>query len=266
MGRAIVREPQAFLMDEPLSNLDAKLRVQMRAEIAKIQHDLQVTTIYVTHDQVEAMTMGDRVAVMKKGILQQVDAPQTLYDHPLNLFVGGFIGSPAMNMTLAKLVHEGDGLVAEFGPQRLRVDDKVASARPALTRYEGREVVLGIRPEDLEDASLVGEAPADRRIPVTVDLREALGSEVVIHFSIEAPIVLTEDTRELAVDVGAEAVADLEERAQASTSVFVAQLSPRTQAREGDRLELVVDTERLHFFDPETGLGIYDEQRDVTQN
>jgi multiple sugar transport system ATP-binding protein len=266
MGRAIVREPQAFLMDEPLSNLDAKLRVQMRAEIAKIQHDLQVTTIYVTHDQVEAMTMGDRVAVMKKGILQQVDAPQTLYDHPLNLFVGGFIGSPAMNMTLAKLVHEDDGLVAEFGPQRLRVGDQVVSKRPALTRYEGREVVLGIRPEDLEDASLVGEAPADRRIPVTVDLREALGSEVVIHFSIEAPIVLTEDTRELAVDVGAEAVADLEERAQASTSVFVAQLSPRTQAREGDRLELVVDTERMHFFDPETGLGIYDEELDVTKN
>jgi multiple sugar transport system ATP-binding protein len=265
MGRAIVREPQAFLMDEPLSNLDAKLRVQMRAEIAKLQHDLHVTTIYVTHDQTEAMTMGDRVAVMKKGLLQQVDAPQTLYDHPLNLFVAGFIGSPAMNMVMAKLVREDGGLFAEFGPQRLRVDDKVSTARPALAGYEGRDVVLGVRPEDMEDASLVGGAPQDRRIPVTIDLREALGSEVVVHFTIEAPIVLTEDTRELAVDVGAEAVADLEERAQESTSVFVAQLNPRTQVREGDRLELFVDTERLHFFDLETGLGIYDQEPGSTE-
>jgi multiple sugar transport system ATP-binding protein len=266
MGRAIVREPQAFLMDEPLSNLDAKLRVQMRAEIAKLQHDLAVTTIYVTHDQTEAMTMGDRVAVMKKGILQQVDAPQTLYDHPVNLFVAGFIGSPAMNMVMATLAREDGGLVVQFGQNRLRVDDKVSSARPALAGYEGRDVVLGIRPEDMEDAALVGEAPQDRRIPATVDLREALGSEVVIHFTIKAPIVLTEDTRELAVDVGAEAVADLEERAQEATSVFVAQLNPRTQAREGEQLELLVDTERLHFFDPETGLGIYDQTKTSTND
>jgi multiple sugar transport system ATP-binding protein len=258
MGRAIVREPQAFLMDEPLSNLDAKLRVQMRSEIAKIQHDLKVTTIYVTHDQTEAMTMGDRVAVIKKGELQQVDAPQTLYDKPLNLFVAGFIGSPAMNLVGARLARSDGALFAEFGGFRLRVGDGALQARPALEKFDGKEVVLGIRPEDMEDASLVQEAPQDRRITSTVDLREALGSEVLVHFTVQAPIVLTEDTRELAVDVGAEALEDLEQRAREANSAFVAQLSPRTRLREGDQLEVVVDTNRLHFFDPETGLGIYD--------
>jgi multiple sugar transport system ATP-binding protein len=257
MGRAIVREPQAFLMDEPLSNLDAKLRVQMRSEIAKIQHDLKVTTIYVTHDQTEAMTMGDRVAVIKKGELQQVDAPQTLYDRPLNLFVAGFIGSPAMNMVAAQLGRSDGSLFAEFGGFRLRVGDEAMKKRPDLEKFDGKQVVLGIRPEDMEDASLVQGAPDDRRISSTVDLREALGSEVLVHFIIDAPIVLTEDTRELAVDVGAEALEDLEQRAKESKSVFVAQLSPRTRLKEGDKLEVVVDTNRLHFFDPETGLGIY---------
>jgi multiple sugar transport system ATP-binding protein len=259
MGRAIVREPQAFLMDEPLSNLDAKLRVQMRSEIAKIQHDLKVTTIYVTHDQTEAMTMGDRVAVIKKGELQQVDAPQTLYDKPLNLFVAGFIGSPAMNLVAARLSRSDGAIFAEFGGFRLRVGEEGQRARPELGRFDGKEVILGIRPEDMEDASLVQGAPEDRRISSTIDLREALGSEVLVHFSIDAPIVLTEDTRELAVDVGAEALEDLEERAKGARSTFVAQLSPRTKLKEGDRMEAVVDTNRLHFFDPETGLGIYDE-------
>jgi len=257
MGRAIVREPQAFLMDEPLSNLDAKLRVQMRSEIAKIQHDLKVTTIYVTHDQTEAMTMGDRVAVIKKGELQQVDAPQTLYDRPLNLFVAGFIGSPAMNMVGARLSRSDGSILADFGGFRLRVGDDALKARPELEKFDGKEVVLGIRPEDMEDASLVQGAPQDRLISSTVDLREALGSEVLVHFGVDAPIVLTEDTRELAVDVGAEALEDLEERAKRAKSAFVAQLSPRTRLREGDRMEVVVDTNRLHFFDPETGLGIY---------
>jgi len=257
MGRAIVREPQAFLMDEPLSNLDAKLRVQMRSEIAKIQHDLKVTTIYVTHDQTEAMTMGDRVAVMKKGELQQVEAPQTLYDKPLNLFVAGFIGSPAMNLVAARLSGSDGSLFAEFGGFRLRVGEEGQKARPELERFDGKEVILGIRPEDMEDASLVQGVPEDRRISSTVDLREALGSEVLVHFGVNAPIVLTEDTRELAVDVGAEALDDLEERAKAAHSEFVAQLSPRTRLRERDPLEVVVDTNRLHFFDPETGLGIY---------
>jgi multiple sugar transport system ATP-binding protein len=258
MGRAIVREPQAFLMDEPLSNLDAKLRVQMRSEIAKIQRDLGVTTIYVTHDQVEAMTMGDRVAVMRKGVLQQVEPPQVLYDHPLNLFVAGFIGSPAMNMVEAAPSKDDGSMFVEFGGFRLRVDDRAVAARPALAKYVGKRVVIGLRPEDMEDASLDPDASADRRISATVDLREALGSQIVIHFTVDAPMVLTEDTRELAHDVGAEALGELQQKAQQSTSKFVAQLDPRTSVREGDRIDLVVDTARLHFFDPETGLGIYE--------
>src|SRR5262249_37237704 len=161
-GRAFVREPQAFLMDEPLSNLDAKLRVQMRAEISELQHNLGVTTIYVTHDQIEAMTMGDRVAVMRKGELQQVADPQTLYDRPVNLFVGGFIGSPAMNMLEARLEHSNGSLVAVAGKQRLVLDEELIAKRPALKQYEGREVILGIRPEELEDAALAKDIPADR--------------------------------------------------------------------------------------------------------
>jgi multiple sugar transport system ATP-binding protein len=164
MGRAIVRQPQAFLMDEPLSNLDAKLRVQMRAEIAKLQHDLGVTTIYVTHDQVEAMTMGDRVAVIRKGELQQVDAPQQLYDRPVNLFVGGFIGSPAMNMVEATLERSNGSLAARAGDQRIALGDETLSAHPALKRYEGKTVILGIRPEDLEDAALAADASPERRL------------------------------------------------------------------------------------------------------
>ncbi|HYU93036.1 MAG TPA: sn-glycerol-3-phosphate ABC transporter ATP-binding protein UgpC [Actinomycetota bacterium] len=259
MGRAIVREPQAFLMDEPLSNLDAKLRVQMRSEIAKIQRDLGTTTIYVTHDQVEAMTMGDRVAVMRKGLLQQVDPPQVLYDHPLNLFVGGFIGSPAMNMVEGSLARSDGAMLVEFGGFQLRVDDQALRARPALSRFEGKRVVVGLRPESMEDASLVPGAPADRRIQALVDLREALGSQIVIHFTVDAPLVLTEDTKELAHDVGAELLEDLATRAEQAKSRFVAQLDPRTNVREGDRIELLVDTARFHFFDPETGLGIYTE-------
>jgi multiple sugar transport system ATP-binding protein len=259
MGRAIVREPQAFLMDEPLSNLDAKLRVQMRSEIAKIQHDLGTTTIYVTHDQVEAMTMGDRVAVMRKGLLQQVEAPQVLYDHPLNLFVAGFIGSPAMNLVEGNLSRSDGSMFVEFGGFRLRVADEALKARPSLAKFEGKSVVLGLRPESMEDASLVSDAPQDRRISATVDLREALGSQIVVHFTVNAPIVLTEDTRELAHDVGAEALDELHAQAAENKSRFVAQLDPRTQVREGDKIDLLVDTARFHFFDPETGLGIYNE-------
>ncbi|MGH2767156.1 MAG: ABC transporter ATP-binding protein [Actinomycetota bacterium] len=260
MGRAIVREPQAFLMDEPLSNLDAKLRVQMRAEIAKLQRDLGTTTIYVTHDQVEAMTMGDRVAVMKKGLLQQVDSPQTLYDHPNNLFVAGFIGSPAMNMFEASISSSDGKVYAEFADLKLEVDKEVIDRRPRLRDYIGKKVVLGIRPEDIEDAGFVAEAPEGRRIRATVDLREALGSEILIHFTMETPIVLTEDTKELAVDVGAEALEDLVERAKEAKTIVVAQLNPRTEAAEGKPLDLAVDTARLHFFDAETSLGIYGER------
>jgi len=253
MGRAIVREPQAFLMDEPLSNLDAKLRVQMRSEIARIQRALRTTTMYVTHDQVEAMTMGDRVAVIRKGALQQVEPPQILYDRPVNLFVAGFIGSPAMNMVEARLERTNGASTIAFGGMRLSVDDKALQNRPGLKAYEGKNVIVGVRPENMEDASLATGAPDDRRISTVVELREALGSQIAIHFSIDAPAVLTEDTKELAHDAGTEVGA----LANQNTSTFIAQLDPKSNAREGDRMELVVDTARLHFFDPETGLGIY---------
>jgi multiple sugar transport system ATP-binding protein len=253
MGRAIVREPVAFLMDEPLSNLDAKLRVQMRAEISRIQADFGTTTIYVTHDQVEAMTMGDRVAVIKKGRLQQVDTPQVLYDSPVNLFVGGFIGSPSMNLVEASVESEPQGLSVSFADIHLRLPSEVPSTRPSLAGYAGRTVVLGIRPEDIEDAEIETDTPSDRRFQATVDLREALGSEVLVHFKVAAPPVLTEDTKELARDLG---VHESGRGAGQETSAFVARLDPRTRAREREPVELVVDTARLHFFDPETGLGI----------
>jgi multiple sugar transport system ATP-binding protein len=257
MGRAIVREPKAFLMDEPLSNLDAKLRVQMRSEIARIQHDLNVTTLYVTHDQVEAMTMGDRVAVIKKGELQQIDTPQFLYDHPTNLFVAGFIGSPSMNMVGATLSRDDGSLMAEFGGDKIAVPDDVLGLRPDVKGYEGREVVLGIRPEDMEDASLVPEAPPEHRIRSEVILREALGADVLAHFMVKAPTVITEDVKELAHDVGAEALEAVERGAQAGETEFMARLNPRTRAAKGDEIELVIDVHRMHFFDPDTGGGIY---------
>ena len=257
MGRAIVREPKAFLMDEPLSNLDAKLRVNMRSEIARIQHELNVTTLYVTHDQVEAMTMGDRVAVIRKGVLQQIDTPQFLYDHPANLFVAGFIGSPSMNMVGASLARSNGSLTAEFGGYRLAVPDEVLGQRPDLKGYEGKEVVLGIRPEDMEDAALVPDAPADRRIRSAVVLREALGADVLAHFMIKAPTVMTEDVKELAHDVGAEAVEAVERGAAAGESEFMARLNPRTHATKGEEIEFVVDVNRMHFFDPDSGEGIY---------
>jgi multiple sugar transport system ATP-binding protein len=262
MGRAIVREPQAFLMDEPLSNLDAKLRVQMRSEIARIQHELGVTTIYVTHDQTEAMTMGDRVAVMRKGKLLQVDSPQTLYDRPVNLFVAGFIGSPAMNMVEAQLESSNGAMAVRFGEVRLNLEDELLSARPALKDFAGRNMILGIRPEDMEDASLVPGAPEDRRIGAVIDLREALGAEVLVHFTVDAPMAMTEDVKELVADSGAETPEVLEEKAREDKSVFVARLNPRTRARVGDRLDLVVDTKTLHFFDPESGEGIFDQKKD----
>jgi multiple sugar transport system ATP-binding protein len=255
MGRAIVREPQAFLMDEPLSNLDAKLRVQMRAEIARLQNDLGVTTVYVTHDQVEAMTMGDRVAVMRKGELQQVAAPQELYDRPVNLFVGGFIGSPAMNMIEASLERANGGLAAVTGSQRIALGDETLSVRPALREYEGKTVVLGIRPEDLEDAELETDTPSDRRLQGTIVLREALGSEIMAHFTVDARMAMTEDVRELARDVGDERLAEGEGQQEAT---LVGRFGARSRARTGDQAEIAVDTRALHFFDPDSGLGIYD--------
>jgi multiple sugar transport system ATP-binding protein len=253
MGRALVREPQAFLMDEPLSNLDAKLRVEMRAEIARLQRDLQVTTIYVTHDQTEAMTLGDRVAVMRDGLLQQVDVPQTLYNAPVNLFVAEFIGSPAMNLVSAELARANGHLEARFGEHRLRLDDGVLGSRPALTTYEGRKVVLGIRPEDMEDASLV-DGPEGGRISAVLDIREDMGAEVYAHFGVGAPPVRTQAVAEA---VGEEALEATREQARKRGSLFVARLDSATRAREGEVLDLAVKTKRLHFFDPDTGTAIY---------
>ena len=257
MGRAIVRHPQAFLMDEPLSNLDAKLRVQMRSEIARIQNDLGVTTIYVTHDQVEAMTMGDRVAVIRKGVLQQADTPQTLYEKPKNLFVAGFIGSPAMNLMEGTLARSNGSLAVAVGGFTLPLAPDAISTRPRLESFQGRKVIVGIRPEDMEDASLARDIPAGARITSTVDLREALGSDVVVHFKVKAPPPITEDVKELASDVGQEALDLVKTKAAEGESNVVARLDPRTGATEGERIELAVDTGRMHFFDPEDGSGIY---------
>jgi multiple sugar transport system ATP-binding protein len=258
MGRAIVRQPAAFLMDEPLSNLDAKLRVQMRAEISKLQRDLGVTTIYVTHDQVEAMTMGDRVAVMRRGELQQVAPPQELYDRPLNLFVGGFIGSPAMNLLEATLERVDGGLAAVLGGQRIRLDDECVSARPGLKGYEGRSVVVGIRPEQLEDAEIARESPADRRLRGEVELREALGSELMVHFRIDAPAAMTEEVKELAEDAGTtpEEMAGGDKR----HSVVVGRFGPDSKVRARETAEIAVDTRAIHFFDTQTGMAIYESQ------
>ncbi len=265
MGRAIVRHPEAFLMDEPLSNLDAKLRVQTRAEIARLQHELRTTTIYVTHDQIEAMTMGDRVAVMRKGELQQVDSPQVLYERPSNLFVAGFIGSPAMNLLEASLARVDGSPVVQLGDVQLQLPPEVTASRPALAGYEGRKVVVGIRPEDMEDAALVADAPADRRLAATVELREALGSDVLIHFTLAAPPAVGDDVRELAVDVGTEVLESVERTAERGEANVIARLNPRTRVQKGDRIELVVDTGRLHFFDPDDGAGIYGTQEEANQ-
>ena len=254
MGRAIVREPQAFLMDEPLSNLDAKLRVQLRAEIHQLQRNLGVTTIYVTHDQVEAMTMGDRVAVMQTGHLQQVDTPQVLYDNPVNEFVAGFIGSPSINLVEAQLDRSNGDLTVAFGDYRLAVDDQLARNRSGLADYVGRTVMLGIRPEDFEDASLESDAPPDRRVAATADLTEPLGSEVLVYFSVAATGIVssavTADAAEGDADLYFAGGAD-GDTSEGMTRI-VARVSPRTRIAVGSKIELAVDTSRLYFFDPET--------------
>jgi multiple sugar transport system ATP-binding protein len=258
MGRAIVRRPQVFLMDEPLSNLDAKLRVQVRAQISQLQDELGVTTIYVTHDQVEAMTMGDRVAVMRKGMLQQVAPPQEVYDHPVNLFVAGFIGSPSMNILEARVEEAEDGLCAVVGETRLALGPHLVEARPGIREYLGEQIVLGIRPEGLEDSALVPEAGEDRRLRGTVELRESLGSEIVAYIRVPGAVAaITEHVIELAEDVGAD---DAAPGARPDGAAVIGRLSPRSEASEGEAIELIVDSEALHFFDPESGLAIYDER------
>jgi multiple sugar transport system ATP-binding protein len=252
MGRAIVREPQAFLMDEPLSNLDAQLRVQTRAEIRRLQRELGVTTIYVTHDQTEAMTMGDYVAVMRSGDLQQVDTPSALYERPVNRFVAGFLGSPAMNLVEAALRRDGEDLVVAFGEHQLLVDKELARSRPALRAYEGRDLVLGIRPEDIEDASLATESPPARRLNVVCDLREALGSDLLVHFRVEA-LRATDQEEDQRPPGDAGSIG----------SDFVARVDPRSRVREAGRIELAVNTARMHFFDQETGAAIYGDRGQI---
>ena len=248
MGRAIVREPAAYLMDEPLSNLDAKLRVEMRTYLAELHQRLRTTTLYVTHDQTEAMTMGDRVAVMRDGRLQQVDIPQVLYDRPANAFVAGFIGSPAMNLVQARLTAgEGAAATIELGEVVLPLPRSLLARRPGLAHYAGRDVVVGIRPEDIEDASLVPSANGSS-LPVRVTLAEALGSEVIAHFPLGGVVATA------AAEVPSDAPSV--EAAPASGAVLTARLSPRSGARTGQPLRVVIDLERLHFFDPETDQAI----------
>jgi multiple sugar transport system ATP-binding protein len=252
MGRAIVRQPQAFLMDEPLSNLDAKLRVQMRAEIGRLQRDLGVTTIYVTHDQTEAMTLGHRVAVMKKGVLQQIAPPQELYDRPINLFVAGFIGSPAMNFLPGTLSRADDGSYAvTLGTEVLQVPEAIVSERPALARFVGRPVIAGIRPEELEDAALVGGAPG-RTLDGVAELVEPLGSDLVVHLSVAVPPATGhDDLAELAKEAG-----ELPQESGDSSTV-VARFSPRSGVGVGDKVAVAVATEQMHFFDPASGAAIW---------
>jgi multiple sugar transport system ATP-binding protein len=254
MGRAIVREPRVFLMDEPLSNLDAKLRVQMRAEISRIQRQLAVTTMYVTHDQVEAMTMGDRVAVMRRGLLQQFDAPQRLYERPANLFVASFIGSPAMNMLEGSLERDGDAFVCRIGSTALALPGEVLAERPALARYVDRPVAVGIRPEALDEPGR-RDGSDGGRLRGRVQAVEALGPEVLAHIEIEARPVLAEDVLEGLVDV--EEAKDLAEIiTERDRATVVARLDASARIRADDEIELAVDPRRLHYFDLESGEAI----------
>ena len=239
MGRAIVRQPAAFLMDEPLSNLDAKLRVQMRADIARLQRQLGVTTIYVTHDQVEAMTMGDRVAVLKDGYLQQVDTPQGLYDRPDNVFVAAFIGSPSMNLYEGEL-HNGQ---IQFGSQLLALPPSVLERRPGLRGYEGRRLIVGVRPEDLQDASLAGSTSSATTIRAVVELTESLGSEIVVHFPLDAA----------RVDPGNPDAAD-----DVTNASAVGRFDPRSPCRAGQEIDIAVTVENLHYFDIDDHTAIWD--------
>ena len=257
MGRAIVRNPQAFLMDEPLSNLDAKLRVQMRAEIARIQREVAATTIYVTHDQIEAMTMGDRVAVLRKGSLQQCDAPQVLYEHPVNLFVASFIGSPAMNLVQAQIAQDGDKLICAIGSQRLELPGTLLTRLPAIRAYVGKTVALGVRPEHLQDAALAGHlgegASVLRGRVITTEL---LGSEVLAHVEVDAAPVATQEVLEVAGDTDRALAEDLRSDASERRTTFVCRFSTETAVRAGDEALVSVATDKLQFFDLETETAV----------
>ncbi|MFU8839741.1 MAG: ABC transporter ATP-binding protein [Nitriliruptoraceae bacterium] len=254
MGRAIVRSPQAFLMDEPLSNLDAKLRVAMRAEIAALQNRLGVTTMYVTHDQIEAMTMGDRVAVLRAGRLQQVDSPQTLYDRPDNLFVAGFIGSPSMNIASGKLLKQDGKVYVEFdrGETKLEVPDAALDRYPKAADLDGADVAIGIRPEHFAPPNEVGEGMVWKNREV--EIVEMLGSEMLVHFKTDSPPIVTEDMR-AAIDDD-EAFEDLKRKAEAGGQTFTARFDPDNPPRPGAHIDVGVKTEEMHFFDVENGLAL----------
>ncbi|HVC23240.1 MAG TPA: sn-glycerol-3-phosphate ABC transporter ATP-binding protein UgpC [Candidatus Dormibacteraeota bacterium] len=251
MGRALVREPAAFLMDEPLSNLDAKLRVQMRAEVSRIQRRLGVATLYVTHDQTEAMTMGDRVAVLAHGVLQQCEPPQVLYDHPANLFVAAFIGSPAMNIYQGEIAGDSGQLTVRLGDHRIVIPPTQLEARPALASYQGRQVAMGIRPEHVAIGHELPDNPSV--IPAEIDLLESLGAEVIVHFRIKADHIRPEgaaaegedQTLPIAISGGSD-----------KTAPGVARVDPRVQLKVGEDVTLVPDTEHLQFFDLDTGAAI----------
>ncbi|MFC4531706.1 ABC transporter ATP-binding protein [Sphaerisporangium dianthi] len=254
MGRAIVREPQAFLMDEPLSNLDAKLRVSMRASLNQMHERLGVTTVYVTHDQVEAMTLGDRVCVLRDGILQQVDTPQNLFESPVNLFVAGFMGSPSMNFVNAELVRDDSGAAVSFAGYKLPVPDSTFAEKPGLDQYLGKKLILGIRPSDFEDAaSASGHSEGWAHIPSRAEVTEELGSEINVLFLIDAPPVEHRDT------VAAQDTGDDEEAVLpliGDKSLWTARVNARSHVRPGQNIELVVDTHNFHYFDTDSGLAI----------
>jgi multiple sugar transport system ATP-binding protein len=248
MGRAIVRDPSVFLMDEPLSNLDAKLRVQMRAEVSRVQRRLGVATLYVTHDQTEAMTLGDRVAVLRSGHLQQCDPPQALYDHPANMFVATFIGSPAMNLYETTLAAVGDGLEMRLGSQTVRLPPALTQRLPRLAEHRDEPLIVGIRPEHLLlAADRSAEAPPGPPLDADVQLVEALGNELFVHFTIDAPRAAE---RERVLSAGDSAAGDVPEDAG------VARVAPRAPVRGGERTRFALDAAWLQFFDPSTGAAV----------
>jgi multiple sugar transport system ATP-binding protein len=251
MGRAIIRDPSVFLMDEPLSNLDAKLRVQMRSEIARIQRELRTTTIYVTHDQVEAMTMGTRVAVMRKGELQQVAPPREIYERPTNLFVATFIGSPSMNLVLGTIVTDGAGLSCRVGEQTLALPPESVELHRGLESYVGRPVAVGIRPEHIREPGVATDARS-ARLTAEVTTTEILGSELLVHAEINAEPVVTQEVREVMADVDVTALSDLEAEARRRRAVLLGRFEPSYAVEPGDAIELALDPRALRFFDLET--------------
>jgi len=250
MGRAIIRRPRVFLLDEPLSNLDAKLRVQMRAEITELQREVGVTTFYVTHDQVEAMTMADRVAVINQGVLQQVDHPLTLFNEPANMFVATFIGSPSMNLMETIVQRDDSGIWMQLGSQKMMIPDSVLLKRPSLQKKLGLPVAVGLRPKDFEDTAAVSNHPHEQRLRVQISNIEAIGYEVITHFDIDAKPIIPDQALQPADDVDIKRVSN-------STRIH-ARFHPDTRVQVNDTVEVAVSMGNAHFFDLDTGLAIRD--------